>query len=102
MSLKNFFAGQDTIFLVLIIAVIFFGFFVLASSSLNISSLKFGQPYYFISHQLLLGIIPGTFLFLFASKFHYRRWKNFSLHLMVAAIILMVLVFLPIGFEHGG
>ena len=102
MSLKNFFAGQDTIFLVLIIAVIFFGFFVLASSSLNISSLKFGQPYYFISHQLLLGIIPGTFLFLFASKFHYRRWKNLSLPLMFAAVVLMILVFTQLGLYHGG
>lgn len=102
-TLKNFFAEQDTIFLVSIVALIFFGIFVLTSASLNISSLKFGQPYYYISHQMLLGIIPGAFFFLFASKFHYKRWKNFSLPLMIGAVILMILVFVPFfGFYHGG
>jgi len=100
--MTKFFAEYDAIFLVLFSVLIIFGLFVLASASLNISSLKFGQPYYFISHQVLLGIVPGIFLFLFALKFPYRQWKNWSLHFLFLAVILMFLVFSPLGLHLGG
>ena len=100
--MTKFFSQYDTIFFILFSVLLIFGLFVLASASLNISSLKFGQPYYFISHQVLLGLIPGIFFFLFALKFPYRRWKSFSPHLLVVAVFLMVLVFTPLGLYYGG
>lgn len=99
----KFFAGYDTIFLLSLTVLIIFGLFTLASVSLGLSSLKFGQSYYYISHQVLLGLIPGIIFLLFSLKFHYRKWRNLSLPLMIFAIVLMILVFVPfLGFYHGG
>lgn len=98
----KFFSGYDTIFLVSVGVLIFFGLFMLTSASLGLSSLKFGQPYYYISHQVLSGIIPGTLFLFFALKFNYRKWRNLSLPLMILAIVLMILVFTSFGFYHGG
>lgn len=100
--MTKFFSGYDTVFLVGIAVLIVFGLFMLASASLGISSLKFDNPYYFVTHQIFSGFLPGLFLLFFALKFDYKKWRNLSPWLMVAAIILMILVFTPLGLYHGG
>lgn len=100
--MTKFFAGYDIIFLVATAILIIFGLFVLASSSLGISSLKFGNSYYYVSHQIFFGFMPGIILMFFAAKFNYRKWRKLSLWLMIFAVFLMVLVFTPAGFYHGG
>ncbi|MEK7559901.1 MAG: putative peptidoglycan glycosyltransferase FtsW, partial [Patescibacteria group bacterium] len=99
----KFFSGYDTIFMISVIILVAIGLFTLASASLGLSSIKFGYSYYYISHQVILGIIPGVIFLLFSLKFHYRKWKNLSLPLIISAVILMTLVFVPaLGFYHGG
>lgn len=103
MNIKSFFAGQDTIFLFSTVALVLFGLFILTSASLGLSAEKFQEPYYYISHQIVFGLVPGIFLLLFTSRFNYRRWRNLSLLLIIFAVGLMVLVFVPyVSFYHGG
>src|SRR3989344_2411810 len=53
----------DQVFLLLFATMVIFGFFILASASLGISSEKYGEAYYFLLHQMLYGLLPGVISF---------------------------------------
>ena len=93
----------DQIFLLFFAAMFIFGFFILASASLGISSEKYGEAYYFLLHQMLYGLLPGAILFYFALITPYKYLRNLALPILLVGIFLMFLVFVPgIGFYHGG
>ena len=93
----------DQIFLLFFAAMFIFGFFILASASLGISSEKYGEAYYFLLHQMLYGLLPGAILFYFALITPYKYLRNLALPILLVGIFLMFLVFVPgIGFYNGG
>ncbi len=93
----------DRIFFLLTSAIVVLGLFILASASLSISTERFGHSYYFLLHQIIFGLLPGLLLFYLALKIPYRYLRNIALPLLLFAIFLMFLVFLPkIGMYHGG
>src|SRR3989344_1327076 len=98
----KFFSGCDNIFLILTLSLIAAGILILASASLNLSAEKFGYPYYYLSHQFFFGILPGIVLLMVCYKIPFRRWKNWSVPLMIAACALMVLVLTKMGVAYGG
>lgn len=100
--MNKFFAGYDYVFFIAVAVLVVFGLFMLASASLGVASTKFSNSYYFVTHQIISGFLPGLFLFIFAFKFDYKKWRYLSVWLMIVAIVLMILVFSPLGFYHGG
>lgn len=93
----------DPIFFALTLSLLGVGLFMLASASLSLSLLRFQHPYYYILHQILFGALPGLVLFGFIARISYRFWKKVALLLLLIALGLMVLVFVPgIGMMHGG
>lgn len=94
---------MDRIFLCLSITITLFGLFILTSASLGISTYQFGGPYYYLLHQLFFGLLPGIAAIYIASRIHYLFWKNYALLILLAAIFLTSLVFIPgFGFHYGG
>ena len=88
---------------VIIALLIFLGILILASVSASFSLQRFGTTYYFLNHQLLLGLIPGLILgalaFFFTSVERIKKW---SLILLLFNVFLLILVFLPIiGTSEG-
>jgi cell division protein FtsW len=76
---------------------------MLSSASMVKSQENFGTPYYYLKHQLLYGLLPGLFATWLTYKINYKKWKKFSFLFFVAAIIVLILVFLPgIGMKAGG
>jgi len=49
-------------------ALIIFGLMVLTSAGSALGYQKFGDSYYFIKHQFVLGILPGLAMLLFFVK----------------------------------
>ncbi len=93
----------DPIFFALSLLLLGIGLFVLASASLGLSILNFRNPYYYTLHQIFYGALPGLVLLGFFAQTPYRFWKKIALPLLLIAIGLMILVFVPgIGFAHGG
>ncbi len=79
------------------------GISVLASISTNFSLEKTGSPTYFLFHQIKAGIIPGIILLLIAFKIPLEKLKEFALHILIASLFLVVLVFVPVvGISLGG
>lgn len=88
-----------TLFAVTLILLIF-GLVVLSSAGVVEGEKKFGSAYYYLNHQLLLGVLPGLVLLIFLSKIDYKFWKKISLPILLGALFLLALVFVP-PFGHG-
>jgi len=86
---------SDTAFLVYFSLVLIFGLIFLTSASSVAGYDKFGDTYYFIKRQLLLGVGPGILGLLFFAKFDYKKLKEWSPLLFIGSLILLFLVFIP-------
>lgn len=86
--------------LAIILILIVFGLVVLSSAGIVDGQKKFGSPYYYLTHQLLYGILPGLVLMFIFSMINYRFWKKVSLLILVGSLVLMIMIFMP-SFGHG-
>ena len=76
---------------------------MLSSAGIVDGQKKFGSSYYYFVHQLLYGVLPGVLIFWILSRINYKFWKKLALPLLLAAITLLILVFVPgIGFGLKG
>ncbi|MBI5152963.1 MAG: FtsW/RodA/SpoVE family cell cycle protein [Parcubacteria group bacterium] len=91
----------DYVFLVIIGTLLVFGFAMLLSASSVLGKQKFDDVYYYFKHQLFsLGF--GTLFFLIGYYCYYRFFQKASLILLVLNIVLLILVFTPLGVSAGG
>lgn len=88
------------IFLVGILTI--FGLVMLASASSNLGAVKFDDTYYYLKHQLIYGLLFGIVGLIIGLKIPYRFWEKAAIILLFLSIILLVLVFTPLGFKSGG
>ncbi len=93
----------DYILLGLVGFLLALGIVILASVSASFSFNKFGDTYYLLRHQILLGLIPGLVLGFLAFKINLSKIKKWIFPILLANLLLMVVVFLPvIGSGSGG
>lgn len=95
--------SPDYIFLSSVGILLIFGLVMLISVSSVFSFQNYnGDSYGVIKHQLLYGIIPGLFLFfIFFKLINYKILRKITPLLMLFAVILLILVFIP-GLNTGG
>lgn len=95
--------NPDYILLAVILILVVIGLIILSFASLDMSLQRFGNPYWYLYHQLFFGILPGIILGLIAFFLPLQFWKKISLPLLIFSILLLVLVFFPkFGFGYGG
>jgi len=95
--------APDLLLLIICGVLIFMGVLILASVSSSFSLERTGKSFYFLSHQLLFGLLPGILLGLVAFFTPLSFFKKWSFAFLLLTIILLVLVFIPgIGEERGG
>jgi cell division protein FtsW len=93
----------DFLLLGVLIALLFMGILILSSVSAAFSQEKFGNPYYFLKHQVLYGLIPGLILALFVFKINLNFLKKWAMILLIINLVLLGMVFLPkIGIKALG
>ncbi|MBX4211728.1 MAG: putative lipid II flippase FtsW [Candidatus Yanofskybacteria bacterium] len=81
--------------LIITILLVVFGLVMLSSAGIAEGQKKFGSSYYFVKHQLLLGVLPGFLLFFVLARIHYKYWRKLALPILFLALGLLVLVFIP-------
>jgi len=79
----------------IIIGMLVFGLIVLSSASVVQATKQFGSSSYYWRHQLLYGVAPGLAVMYALWRFKYQRLRPLALPLLFAALMLMVLVFVP-------
>lgn len=95
--------GTDYFLIALLGVILLFGLIMLSSASTAVAYQRFQDNYYYLKHQLIFGVAPGLLLFLIFSKIDYRFWRRLAFPALIAAIVLLVAVFLPgLGFSFGG
>ena len=82
--------------------LILFGFAMLASASSDLGLARFGDPSYYFKHQLLYGATVGVLGFLIGLFTPHHLWRKWAVPLMVLGVILLLLVFTPLGERNGG
>lgn len=92
----------DYVLIGVIAFLVLAGFLFLASASSDISKIKYNNSYFFLTSQLLKGLIPGIIGFCAGYFIYYRKWKKISPILLLFNIILMILVFTPLGYSANG
>lgn len=85
----------DQLLLLTIIGLTLFGFIMVASASSVLAEKNHGDPYFFIKHHFLYGGTIGLALFLTGFFVPYRHWRTLALPVMMLAIVLLLLVFIP-------
>lgn len=93
----------DKTLLFTIIALVIAGQIIFFSASLGLlarDGIKFGSV---VSGQIGLGLILGSIGCYLISKINYKFWGKYSFWIILFAIIVTLLVFVPsIGFEYNG
>lgn len=85
--------GKRLLFITLILLV--FGLVVLSSAGIVEGQKKFGSSYYYLTKQVLYGVLPGLLLFFLFSKIEYKFWRKISFLVLFVSLLLMILVFVP-------
>lgn len=85
----------DPIVLGVVLLLLVFGLVMISSAGVVVSKHRFNDEYYFLKHQLIVGVIPGVFLLFLVSKIKYTFWKKISLPFFVSAVVLLILVLIP-------
>lgn len=68
---------------------------MLASAGASIGYQRFGDGYYFVKHQLMIGLIPGLAACYVMSKIPYHFWKRWSTVFLAISVLSLLLVFIP-------
>lgn len=93
----------DRRFLLYILLITILGLVALTSASTPMGFAKFQDPYFYVKKQIILGLIPGTILFLALARLDYRRWRKLSWVFYASALLLLLLVFVPgVGMTLNG
>ncbi len=93
----------DLVLLAAVAALLLLGVLILSSASALKSQAEFGDSYYYLRHQIIMGILPGLLAGLVAYFIPLEFLRKWSLVLMGLVLVLLVLIFIPgIGFSAGG
>jgi len=75
--------------------LVIIGLLALTSASAPVGYERFGDRFYFVKRQLLIGLLPGALAFFVAAKLSYRRLKQIALPAYIISLALLLMVFVP-------
>ncbi len=94
---------SDAILIAVTTLLVVCGLVIIASAGIARSMLVYDEPYYFFTHQLTLGFLPGAVIWLFFQGIDYHKWKKIAFPLMLVSIFLLAIVLFPgIGTSFKG
>lgn len=103
MSERKNIQKPNMVLLFLFILWLLLGFLILLGVSMTISQKFYNNNWYFITHQILFGYLPGGILAFLAYKIKLSWLKKISLPVLLFILGLMVLALTPeIGILLGG
>lgn len=93
----------DRLLFGIIVALVFFGFFIFLSASLGLLAREGGSFVWIAAKQLLFGVVLGFAALFLAARFDYRKLKKYALPVFIGGLLFSLAVFIPgLGLTHGG
>ena len=94
--------NSDYFVTVAVFVLVVFGLVMLTSASSHLGKTKHGDAYYYLKHQITVGVLPGLILFFVASRLHYRRYEKWAMPILLGSFGLLLLIFTPFAVKAGG
>jgi cell division protein FtsW len=92
----------DKFFLITLLLIIALGVVMFVSASLGLLVKSPKAFYSVLFNQLVLGLGLGFVGMYFSYKINYKFWREYSLYILIGAILLTAAVFIPgLGSNHG-
>lgn len=85
-----------------VLALTVFGIVMLSSASSDLATRRFGDSSYYVVHQILFGLVPGAVGFALGFFVPYRWLAKAATPLLILSIVLLILVFTPLGLHAKG
>ncbi len=95
-------SGPDYVFITLLTILVVFGLVMLTSASSDLAKLQYGDSYYYLTHQILYGLLPGIIGFFLGVFMDRKIWKKVSLYFLGIGILFLLMVFTPLGYQAYG
>lgn len=92
----------DYFLLAVIFLLTMLGLAILTSASSELGTIKFNDSYYYLKHQLTSGFLFGAVGFLLAYLIPYQKYRRLALIFLILNLIIIGLVFTPLGVRSGG
>lgn len=90
--------SSDFTLIFIVTLLVIFGIIMVFSSSYYYALAKKGDAYYFLKRDLIWSVVGFAAMFV-ASSINYRFYKKIAPALFVVSIVLLLLVFSPLGIE---
>ena len=90
----------DLPFLMLVLLLLGIGLIMMFSASYATAYYTDGDPLVYISRQALFGAVGVVGMFV-VSKINYQTFRWMSMPALIGSIVLLVLVFTPLGVTHN-
>lgn len=100
--MRNF-KKPDLVLLGTVLFLLILGIVILSSVSASYAQKKFDNSFYFLTHQIFAGLIPGLILAFYFFMTSLESLKKRAPIFLLMSLIMMAMVFLPkIGMSFGG
>ena len=100
--MKRLAGNIDYAFISFLFILTVFGLVMLSSASSDLARSQFGSSFYYLEHQIIYGLIPGIVGFFIGLFVDYHVWAKYSVYLLILSVVLLLLVFTPLGFHALG
>lgn len=91
----------DILLLIAVAVLSLVGLLAVYSASRYNSAATYGNEYY-SAQKHLVGLLLGYGAAIFTAFFDYRKYRKTGIWLMLVSLVLLALVFTPLGFENYG
>ena len=91
----------DLPFLIMVLCLLTVGLVMLSSASYVSALQRHGDSYYFIKRQLLFAMAGVAFM-LVIPYFNYQLLRRWALRILIVAVVLLGLIWTPLGVEVNG
>lgn len=92
----------DRLLIITTLFLVAAGVVMVYSTSYVLAMTKFGDEHFFVKRQLAFALL-GVALFVLTTRVHYRIYRKLTYPILIAAALLLGLIFVPgIGHEVGG
>lgn len=86
----------DFLLMIFTAALVIFGIIMVFSASYYYSISQDGTAYSYLRRQIMW-VIAGFCAMVFGAAFDYRRYRKFAIPLLILGVILLALIFTPLG-----
>ena len=86
----------DFLLMIFTAALVIFGIIMVFSASYYYSISQDGTAYSYLRRQILW-VIAGVIAMVFGAAFDYRKYRKLAIPLLIAGVVLLALIFTPLG-----